>query len=180
MYCCIHCLTGKEPEAASSIERLFHQNGMDDTIVWFPKKVTRLRVKGKISEEMRPLFPGYIFFFFGYEQDALPAFDIRRTPFVVRILTYGDGTIDLRGPDLSVAKWIHRNGGDIAISKVVYNPGEKLHIVDGPMQGLDALVVKVDRHKKKVWVSFDLDGIMNKVSFDVDFLQGGGASKLPY
>lgn len=179
MYYCLHCLTGKESELSAEVERRLKILGFDDIIIWFPKKRSRTKVKHVVHEELKPLFPGYIFLYFGYQEKRLPSFDINRIPGIIRFLTYGDGTRALRGSDLSVAKWIHRFDGEFAISKVVFKTGERLHIVEGPMQGMDAMVTKVDRHKKKIWVNFDLDGVLNNVSFDVDFIEGGGAVKTP-
>ncbi|MDY4889702.1 MAG: transcription termination/antitermination NusG family protein [Sphaerochaetaceae bacterium] len=178
MYYCLHCLTGYEDSVSHEIERLFRLGGFRDALVWFPKKVCRIRGNGKPREEHRPLYPGYLFISFDEDDELFPFFDIRRLKNVIRFLSYSDGTCYLRGGDLSVARWIHRFDGDIAISKVVYKPGEKLKIIDGPMQGMDGLVKKVDRHHKKIWIDFGLDGLLGNVSFDVDFLDGGGASKV--
>lgn len=170
MYCCLHCLTGREEAVRTRLQRLFDENGFRGSVVWFPKKRCRLIVKGSAIETKRPLFPGYVFFYFPEDEDALPEFEIRRTPDVIRFLSYGDGSISLHGSDLGVARWIDDFNGDIPISKAVYTPGESIRIAEGPLKGMDAMITKVDRHRKKVWVNFNIDGAMNNVVLDVEFI----------
>lgn len=178
MYYCIHCLTGKEDDAAAALRRFFVSNELDDTLVWFPKKVIRLKRRGKVVEKLRPIFPGYIFVLFNYDEKEFLALRLRSASMTIfRALTYGDGTMALRGPDLYVARWIHDHDGRIGVSSARYREGERLAIIDGPMRGMEGLITKVDRHHKKVWLRFSLAGALSRVSFDVDFIESGGGRK---
>lgn len=172
MYGCLFCLSGKEPGVKKKLENRLREAGSVGAIVWFPKKDVRVRRNGRVEIEKRPLFPGYLFFYIDGGEDELRQLNPGRTDGAIRLLSYADGTHALRGGDLKVARWIEDFHGEIGISTVVFNPGERVKIIDGPMTGMEGLVKKVDRHRKKVWVDFDFDGMLNNVVLDVDVVHG--------
>lgn len=180
MYYCLCTLTGKEEMVKKGLERFFKLGEFGSAIVWFPKKKRRIKLsrmakgKSRFKEVDVALFPGYIFFYFPYDQKFLDIYSIRRMESVVKLLSYADGTYALRGDDLDVAKWITRFDGMMAISKVEIKEGQKAKILDGPLMGLDGRVKKVDKHKKRIWIDLSLGGLLNQVCFDVDFVYSGG------
>ena len=179
MYFCLHVVTGKEIEAKTSIERLLTDLN-EEAVVWFPTKENRERKKGVEMTVTKPLFPGYLFIYWeGDNELYFPQIDIRRTTNVMRFLRYDDGTTQLRGKDLEFAKWIHMHRGNIKRSKVVFKEGQKVHICEGPLLGFDGNVVKVDKHHKRITLSFELGGNTTLVNFSVDFLSNSAQTDSP-
>ena len=179
MYFCLHVLTGKEIEVKTSIEKLLKDSEFEFE-VWFPSKENRERRQGKEYTVSKPLFPGYLFIFWDGEQELdFPQLDIRRTTNVIRFLSYDDGTLSLKGKDLEFAKWIHMHRGNIKRSKVVFKEGQRVHICEGPLLGFDGNVVKVDKHHKRITLSFELGGNATLVNFSVDFLNSFSQTDSP-
>ncbi len=180
MYFCINVMTAKEEESRLRISKLLESKGFEDFLVWFPKKEMKEKRKGLYATVERPLFPSYLFIYWEGELEMdFPFYEIRRIPNVIRILEYDDGTHNLKGRDMGFAKWIHMHDGFIRQSKVIYRPGQRLHIVEGPLRGFDGNVIKVDRHHKRITLRFELGEIVNDVSFSVEFLLQGSVSDAP-
>ena len=151
MYFCLNVTTSREEEAKTRITKLLETSTEEEFLVWFPKKEVREKRQGRYESYERPLFPSYLFIYWNGDNEMFfPLHEIRRLPTVIRILGYDDGTHNLKGKDLSFAKWIHMHDGFIEQSKVVYREGQKLRIVEGPLKGMDGNVVKVDKHHKRI------------------------------
>jgi len=173
-------MTAREEDARLQVSNLLKNEGFEEFLVWFPKKEVKEKRKGRYETTERPLFPSYIFIYWGGELEMdFPLYKIRRLPFVIRALGYDDGTHSLRGKDLSYAKWIHMHDGFIRQSKVIYKEGQKLHITDGPLKGFDGNVVKVDKHHKRITLRFELGGVFSEISFSVEFLSASSTSDAP-
>ncbi len=170
-------MTSKEEEAKLRLTRLLSCSTDKEFLVWFPKKEVKEKRKGAYEIVERPLFPSYIFIYWDGENEVdFPFYEIRRMPTVIRILGYDDGTHNLKGKDLSFAKWIHMHDGFIRQSKVIYREGQRLHISEGPLKGFDGNVIKVDKHHKRITLRFEIGGNFSDVSFTVDFLSSSSVS----
>lgn len=172
MYFCLSCITGKEEETRNRIEKFLGLNNTEEVNVWFPLKENTEKRGGIIEKRKRPLFPGYLFIWWNGEEEILfPFREVTRLSGVIRILRYDDGTRRLRGNDFNYARWIHSNDGLIRQSKVILHPGQRLHIVDGPLRGMDANVIKIDKHHKKITLRFDFADSETDIVFSVEFLE---------
>lgn len=172
MYFCINCVTGKEEDVRNRITKFLSLNIPQDFQVWFPLKENSEK-RNKITEtKNRPLFPGYLFVWWNGETEAqFPFFDIYLMTGVTRILKYNDGTHNLQGSDAVYARWIHSNNGLIKQSKVLYQEGQRLHILEGPLKGMDGNVIRVDKHHKRIKLCIDFAGRETEISFSVEFVE---------
>lgn len=172
MYFCLSCTTGSENKTRLLVEKELKRLAPCNFKVYFPTKEQTHRIKGKPVNVNLPLFPGYLFIYWEDEDEkTFPFYMIKRIPEARRFLCYDDRTCALKGRDHLFATWIDDNNGTISQSKVLYTPGQKLHIVQGPLTGFDGQVVSVDRHHRQISVLFDIGGISNIVKFSVEFLQ---------
>ncbi len=132
----------------------------------FPKKLMPIRRKGKEIKAMLPLFPGYIFI----EADTLDTelFNImRHTPDFYRFLPDNKDFHHLDGKDLSLIKHFLNFGEIIEESKVHYDENDKIVVDEGPLKGLEGLIIKVDRRKKRARIRVDI--AQNSVTLDLAF-----------
>ena len=154
------------------VTKFLNINVAEQTQVWFPVKQNTETRRGVESVADRPLFPGYLFIWWnGENEKVFPFFDLYRLSGVVRILRYDNDTYALTGNDLAYAQWIHANNGVIRRSKVILREGQRLHIVEGPLKGMDGNVVKVDKHRKRITVRFDFAEKQTDILFSVEFLE---------
>jgi transcriptional antiterminator NusG len=172
VYFCINCVTGKEEEIRNRITKFLSLNIQQDYQVWFPLKENSERRNQKTETRNRPLFPGYLFIWWnGEDEKCFPFYDLYLMTGVVRVLKYNDGSHNLQGSDAVYARWIHTNNGIIRQSKVLLQEGQRLHILEGPLKGMDANVVRVDKHHKRIKVRIDFAGRETDIIFSVEFVE---------
>lgn len=172
MYFCVQCVSAKEKDAKTDIQKLLNNSIEYDFEVFFPVKEVNEKKNGKYNLVVKPLFPGYLFIWCNLDQEnTFPFYLVNKLKGVTRVLNYDNGSHALIGNDEFFARWIHTNDGQIKQSKVKFTEGQPIHIVSGPLVGFDGNVVKVDKHHKRITVRFEIGGIKNDVSFTVEFLE---------
>ena len=159
---CIFCKTGSEKDVAQFVTTL------DDRIEAIaPVRVLQEKRKGEWKSREQILFPGYVFLYSG--EDI--GFDmINKVPGIYKVLDYDVGFKELQGNDYKYAMWIYNHQGHIGTSKVLAE-GRTVKVIDGPL--LDGLgtIVKLDKHKRRVWVEFEFDGKTRTVSLSAECVE---------
>ena len=125
--------------------------------------------KGSMKRTQARLLPGYVFFDF----DGAPDWDtIRRHSGVIKALQYEDGARALRDGDLAFVRWLRQYEGLIDVSEAV-RVGTKLAFVSGPLVGMEAQVLKVNKSRKQVQIAFgDENAIFRKIWCSVAYIEG--------
>lgn len=173
---CLFCKSGQE----GFVTELLKRGGM---AAFSPLAVRNRPDAGSVRHVRARLLPGYVFF----DAEEEPDWDtIRRYSAVLKILRYEDGSAALRGEDLSFVKWLKRCEGFVDVSQVV-KVGTKIAFVGGPLVGMDAKVVKVNKSRKAVEIAVgDGDALFRNVwcsieyiesSADLDLLHRSGGQK---
>ena len=65
MYFCLYCLSSKEETVCTAMEGLLERFSGTEHTVWFPKKEVSERRRGVVSKVEKPMFPSYLFVFWG-------------------------------------------------------------------------------------------------------------------
>ena len=114
------------------------------------------------------LLPGYVFFDF----DGTPDWDtIRRHSAILKVLHYEDGTRALRGEDLNFLNWLKRYEGMIDVSEVI-KVGTKIAFVSGPLVGMEANVLKVNKSRKQVQIALGgEDAIFRNIWCSIEYIE---------
>ena len=158
-YGCVFCRTGKEESFASTITETFPNM---ETIV--AKKMRVIR-KGRDSvEEAVILFPGYVFFRMEVDETrARKAFPIEfqqiyRWSDTYRLLTNVDGDWQLMGSDLQMDQRLFDEGGTVGFSKVFFDEGNRVRVLEGFLKDYEGNIVRVDKRHRAVQVRVDFQG----------------------
>jgi len=118
------------------------------------KRRLPIRKGGKTTDEIKPIFPGYIF----VESESVDAelFNIMRsTKNFLRFLKNNKDIKSLENKDLTILQHFMRLGETAEISTVTFDENSRIVIKSGPMQGLEGLIVKVDKRKRRAKISLD-------------------------
>ena len=153
-YYSIHVLTSAEEDFA---RRLSPVIGAGRLIL--PKKKLAIRRKGKISQVLKPVFPGYVF----VESDDILAepdayWAIRRTPGFIRFLRESAEPTPLSEHDVALLRRFISFGEYADISKVSFDENERIVVLEGPLKGMEGQIVRVNRRKMRVKILLDLYG----------------------
>lgn len=156
---CIFCKTGSEKLIAELI------NKKDKRIQAIaPTRVLQEKRQGRWEQREQILLPGYVLL---YAEEVIQ-FELRaEIPNLYKILNYESGLRELQGMDYEYSMWIYRHHGNITASKVL-SEGRNVKVVDGPLLDCTGTIVKLDKHKRRVWVEFQFDGQKRVVSLSAE------------
>lgn len=159
---CLYCKSGQE---GLMIDLLKH----DGYAAFSPLAVRCKPEAGGIRRSKARLLPGYVFF----DAETEPDWEaIRRYSGVLKILRYEDGNCALRGDDLGFVKWLRRYEGMIDVSQVV-KVGTKIAFVGGPLVGMEAKVLKVNKSRKSVQIALGgEDAIFRNIWCTIEYIEG--------
>ncbi|MEN6492000.1 MAG: transcription termination/antitermination NusG family protein [Rectinema sp.] len=129
-----------------------------------------IRRKGKTKLEDAPVFPGYIFF--EYEDDSLPTdiiHDLRHSRFFIRFLPNNESPRPLNNRDSEIIRHFIHFGSLIPPSLVKFDENQKIKVIQGPLQGIEGFITKVDRrkHRAKVRLTIAESVMILDLAFEV-------------
>lgn len=162
VYGCLYVATGMESQTASLMENLF-----PELRVYAVKRVKHKQTKGVRSYETDILLPGYLIF--TCPDDFVPN-QLYRLRHVRRLLRYKNDEWQLQGQDLSFAKWVERQGGEIGLSMAVQE-GTSIRIVSGPLKDCEGQILKLDKHRRNCQVALGFDQQLLKTWLAFDWLE---------
>ena len=155
-YGCLFCRTGAEATIAGYINQT-----ITDVEAVAPTRARRKTVAGKPVEDQVQLLPGYLFF--RTESDEqLP--QLTRITNVLKLLEYDNLSWELTGGDREFAEFLFDNDL-LQLSHVTFIDG-RIHFEDGFLYGRDDAVLRVNRRKKTVEVSLDI----NRLAFWIGYI----------
>ena len=138
-------------------------NGREIALFW-PRRELRLRKTGIWRETIASIFPGYIFL----ETKAIdtPLYKLlKKIPSFIRFLKSSTDITPLGGKDLELIRHFILQNEIVKKSLVTFDSNQRVQILEGPLKGLEGLIVKVDKRKKRIKVKLAL----YEDSFTIDF-----------
>lgn len=151
---CVFCKTGSEISVAEKI------NIIEPSVKAIaPMRIVQEKREGKWMGKQKVLLPGYVFL---YTENDLNANIISKLTDLYKVLSYDHGVRSLMGKDYDYAMWIWKYHGSIDTSKVL-TVGKSVKVIEGPLLDANGVIKKLDKHKRKIWVEFNFDGITRMI-----------------
>src|ERR1700752_293486 len=163
----IHCYSGYENKVRHNLEQRIETMGMKDKIfdVVIPTQ-EEIEVKdGKRRTVERHIFPGYVLVNMLLSEESW--YVVRNTPGVTGFVAMGNNPTPLRPEE--VAQIVKRMEAEAPTVKVTFKVGERVRIVDGPLNDFRGLVSEIDMERTKVRVMVSFFG--RETPVELDFLQ---------
>lgn len=138
--------------------------------VYLPMRLMPVRRKGQEVQEMRPLFPGYLF----WEAESLMPGDTlawRTIPWFYKILGNKSGPLALYGQELDMIRHFMGFGTTIGPSMVRFKIGDKLEVIHGPLKGLEGSIVRVNRRKRRVRLRLSTNGAVHEIDLGIEYFE---------
>lgn len=177
-YYAVQVKTGREPELLKKIRKMTEA---EDRLVqaYFPRRTLYIKKKGIRQKVDAPVFPGYIFL----EVDDLSLsfyWQLRKMQDFYHFLPNNQEPMPLVGKDLSLLHHFLSFGEVTAPSKVYFDENARICVVEGPLQGLEGKIIKVDRRKQRAKVLLDMytDSFPIDLAFDVIEPAVSGSNRL--
>lgn len=158
---CLFCKSGQEGDVITLLNR-------QGCAAFSPLAVRHKSGQDGLKRTRARLLPGYVFF----DAENEPDWErIRRYSAVLKVLRYEDGERALRNDDLAFVKWLKRYEGLIDVSEVV-KVGTKIAFVSGPLVGMEAKVLKVNKSRKQVQILLgDEDSIFQNIWCSIEYIE---------
>ena len=160
---CLFCETGKEDWVVNAIR----QKGWGSAI--FAKGTKKVWRNQTWVETAAPLMPGYVFVYSDEEDERLAAY--AGIEHVINVLKYNDGGELLTGSDLAFAGWLYRIGGQVGVMKALQE-GDRVEVVDGMLGEMHGTIVKMNRRRKKLCVSIEMQGNPIQIWLSYELVNG--------
>lgn len=135
--------TGTEENIRCQCQRLISSNILKRCFIPYYQQKKRFQGKWHIQE--RILFPGYVFLI--AENLEQLAENLRKVTGMTRLLGTGDEIIPLSQEEEQL----------VAMSTGIIE-NDQVRILTGPLQGMEGYIRKINRHKRKAWVSIEMFG----------------------
>lgn len=126
---CVYTKAQREPYAEEHLRR----QGFD---VYFPRLRVKRLSRGKVEPVIRPMFPGYLFARFRYDEAFRP---VTYTRGVRRVVSFGDQPTPVDDRIISEIRGHEDEYGVVHIQPRAIRPGAPVLITEGPFRGLDAV-----------------------------------------
>lgn len=169
---CLYCKTGAEEKVVRGLQKRMVEELQEHVEILFPGRIMNQRKRGRWSRVRQPLLPGYVFIYLN-DETPLPAYLVREAGDAYKILKNLDNSLTLKGSDEEYAMWVYRHNGLIKPSRVKFEQGRLVKVIDGPLLDLSGKITKVDRHHKRVYVSFQFGGKEQVINMSIDDLSDG-------
>ncbi len=143
---------------------------MEQQKFFFLKRQLPIRKAGKIIDEYKPIFPGYIFI----ETECIDSelFNIiKKTKSFLRFLPDNKNVCALEHRDLSILKRFISMGSVAEISTVIFDENDRIVVKSGPLLGFEGSIVKVDKRKKRAKIALDFSNEQFVIDLAFDVLE---------
>ena len=139
-----------------------------DTIMercFIPYYEEKKKQNGTWNTLQKVLFPGYIFMI--TEDVEKLFFHLKTIEGMTKLIGTGQDIIRLKEEEITFLK---RFGGEeqiVSMSEGIIE-GTQVIITSGPLMGMEGLIQKIDRHKRKAWLDLELFGRMQQVEVGLE------------
>lgn len=153
MWYVIQTKTGQEEPMRQRVEKMLPDNSYEDCkILYYVKKKKYL---GEWHEERERLLPGYMFLITDNPQPISEA--LGRMTELTRLLGVGNHFCPIGPEEEELLTRLTGGRDEIGMSYGVIEKGI-LKIRSGVLTGMESQIKKIDRHKRKGFISMRLDG----------------------
>ncbi|QGU32813.1 transcription termination/antitermination protein NusG [Thermochromatium tepidum] len=170
----IHAYSGFEGQVKRSLEERIKRAGLEDLfgqILVPTEEVVEMR-GGQQRKSERKFFPGYVLVHMELTDETWHL--VKNVPKVMGFIG-GTGDRPAPIPDAQAEAILRRlqESGEKPRPKVIYEPGEVVHVIDGPFTDFNGVVEDVDYDKSRVKVSVLIFGRSTPVELEFSQVEKG-------
>lgn len=147
--------TGTEENIRCQCQRLISSDTLERCFIPYYQQKKRFQGEWHIQE--RILFPGYVFLITENLEKLVER--LKKVIGMTKLIGTGDEIVPLSEAEISL---ITKLGGKSSSSESIVKisqgiiEGDQVHILSGPLKGLEGAIRKIDRHKRIAYLSVDM------------------------
>lgn len=120
---------------------------------FIPYYEEKKRIRGEWTVQKKVLFPGYVFIVSGELEKVYE--ELRNVIGLTKLIGMGQEIVPLDGREVEFLKRIGGEEQVVEMSEGVIEMS-KVMITSGPLVGMEGLIKKIDRHKRKAWLEVEM------------------------
>lgn len=153
MWYVVQVRTGTEESIRMQCEKNISARVLERCFV--PYYEEKKRIRGEWTVQKKVLFPGYVFIV-SEEMERLYE-ELKNVVGLTKLLGIGQEIVALDDKEIAFLK---RFGGEEQIVEMSVGVIEqsKVIVTSGPLMGMEGLIRKIDRHKRKAWLEVEMFG----------------------
>ncbi len=165
MWYVMQVMSGDEKKTIQMCQCIVEEEYIEE--IFTPEIERMKRFRGEWHKVKKMMFPGYVFVSTDRELDLYE--NLRVVPALTKILKTGDAITPVSAKEEAFIKRLI--GKDkVAEISVGYIEGDKLIVSEGPLMGMEALVKKIDRHKRIAVLQVEMFGSATEVTMGLEVL----------
>ena len=153
MWYVIQVMTGMEENIKCQCEKLIASEILERCFI--PYYEEKKKYRGSWHTETKVLFPGYVFLV----SDQILALQeaLHRVSGLTKLIGAGGEIIALSEQEVILLRRLGKDDQVVEMSVGVIE-NERVCILEGPLQGMEGNIRKIDRHKRKAWIEVEMFG----------------------
>lgn len=166
MWYVIQVMTGDEKNTVDMCKVIVQESNEHEFFI--PEADRKKRVKGKWHNIRKPMFPGYVFISTENIDELYE--ELKNVPKLTKVLGTDHTITPISQSEENLIKRL-TNKQHVAEVSVGYIEGDRLIISEGPMVGMEAMVKKINRHKRIAVLSITMFGNSTDVTMGLEVLR---------
>ncbi|MCB0338949.1 MAG: transcription termination/antitermination protein NusG [Bdellovibrionales bacterium] len=165
----VHAYSGFEMKAKTALKERIKAHDMDDYFgeVLVPEETVVELVRGQKKTSSKKFFPGYILVQMVMNQDTWHL--VKETPKITGFVGNATDPLPMTADEVARIKGQVEEGADTPRSRVSFEQGQAVKVVDGPFSDFNGTIEEVKPEKGKVRVLISIFGRATPV--ELDFIQ---------
>lgn len=165
MWYVVQVRTGAEERIRLQCEKNIEKSILEECFI--PQYEEKKRFQGKWNIQKKILFPGYVFVVTENLRDLYEG--LKKIEGMTKMIGTGQEVVPLTDEEVH---FIQRFGGEekvVPISEGIIE-NSQVKILSGPLEGMEACIRKIDRHKRKAWIEVEMFGRMQRVEVGLEIV----------
>lgn len=166
MWYVIQVSTGKEEQVLTMIKKYGVQEYIKECFI--PKYERRKKYLGQWHQEEAVLFPGYIFVISDQIEKLYQS--LKYVPELTKILGVGEKWTPMEKEDVEIVELLSGKERLVRFSEG-YIVGNNVVVSEGPLKGMEGVIKKIDRHKRKAYLEIPMFGRVLNVQVGLEIVE---------
>lgn len=166
MWYVVQVRTGSEESIRTQCQKKLSESVMERCFI--PYYEEKRKIRGTWTTIQKVLFPGYVFII-SEKVDEL-YHQLKQILGLTKLIGTGQEIVPLTEEEQN---FLMSFGGEkqiVSMSEGIIE-GKQVRVLEGPLQGWEGMIRKIDRHKRKAWIEVELFGRMQQVQVGLEIVE---------
>lgn len=167
MWYVLQVRTGSEERIIAQCKNIMSEEILKRCFV--PYYEEKKKIDGEWKKLQKLLFPGYIFMVSEHIDEVEK--QMKKVFGMKKILKTGEEIVAISKKEENLLKRLGLDDKELVEMSEGIIEGEQIIVTDGPLIGMEGIIRKVDRHKRKCWFETEMFGRMQRIEIGLEIVE---------